>query len=229
MGDMKNDKKKSYALILSRLNGRYPDTMLGEFSKRRYTAFRILIGTILSARSRDAMTEKVVVRLFEKYRDASALASADRLDVEGIIHDIGFYRQKSRYVIETARLVLEKYRGNVPDSLEELLTLPGVGRKVANCVLVYAFQKDAIPVDTHVHRISNRLGWVKTKMPEQTERALSVLLPRNLWLPLNDTFVAHGKSVCIPQRPRCHLCRVEKLCGKVGVTTSGKTKTKNTK
>ena len=121
------------------------------------------------------------------------------------------------FVIDTARQVLKKHGGRVPQSLEELTELPGVGRKVANCVLVYAFERPAIPVDTHVHRVSNRLGWVKTKSPDQTERALEPILPKRHWLEINEILVAHGKAVCRPGRPLCLQCPAERDCPKVGV------------
>ncbi|HKS17206.1 MAG TPA: endonuclease III [Planctomycetota bacterium] len=124
---------------------------------------------------------------------------------------------KAKYVIETAKRLEDEHGGKVPDSLEELTRFPGVGRKVANCVLVYAFGKPAIPVDTHVHRVSNRLGWVKTKMPDQTEQALEKLLPRRHWLEVNELLVAHGKAVCLPGRPRCDQCPAESGCPRVGV------------
>ena len=151
--------------------------MLGSFSGRR-SAFQILIGTILSARSRDEMTERVCDVLFRKYPTAERLAKAKTREVVPILRLIGFYRQKARFITETARMIVRSHGGRVPDTLDQLLQFPGVGRKVANCVLVYAFGKPAIAVDTHVHRISNRLGWVSTKSPEETEWALAAFLPK---------------------------------------------------
>src|ERR1041385_2384824 len=116
-------------------------------------------------------------------------------------------------------MVLEQYDGKVPETLEKLIEIPGVGRKVANCVLVYAFQVEAIPVDIHVHRISNRLGWVNTKMPEETEKRLEKIVPRKHWLLLNDTFVTHGKTVCVPISPFCSRCPVYDYCKRKGVTS----------
>src|SRR5688572_30107560 len=122
--------------------------------------------------------------------------------------------------METAAMV-EALKGKIPRTIEGLMEFPGVGRKVANCVLVYAFGKQAIPVDTHVHRVSNRLGWVKTKSPDQTERALESILPRRHWLEVNELLVAHGKAVCRPGRPLCARCPVEASCPKVGVQPGG--------
>jgi endonuclease III len=196
--------------VLRALSGRYPLTMLGGWSARDVDPFQVLIGTILSARSRDEMTDKIAGILFKRYPTARALAGARRREVEKILQPIGFYRTKAGYVIESARLVLE--RGGVPRTLEGLLELPGVGRKVANCVLVYAFGGRAIPVDTHVHRLSNRLGWVKTKTPERTEMELVRLVPKRLWPIVNEAFVAHGKHVCRPIGPLCGGCPVRGAC-----------------
>ncbi|HKS16173.1 MAG TPA: endonuclease III, partial [Planctomycetota bacterium] len=155
--------------------------------------------------------------LFAVYPSPAILASAPPRDVERLIRSIGFYRNKAKHIIETSRMLMAEHGGKVPESLEELLRFPGVGRKVANCVLIYAFGKPAIAVDTHVHRVSNRLGWVKTKEPNQTERALERILPRRHWLELNELLVAHGKAVCRPGRPRCSECGVAGMCPKVGV------------
>lgn len=202
------------ARVLKALTGRYPLTMLGGWSSKGVSPYRILIGTILSARSRDSMTDRVAEELFARYRTPQALARAPRGDVEKILQPIGFYRVKARYVVESARYVEKK---GVPQTLEGLMELPGVGRKVANCVLVYAFGEEAIPVDTHVHRISNRLGWVRTRHPEETERALATLVPRRWWPVLNEVLVAHGKATCRPIGPKCGECPVRTSCAKIGV------------
>jgi endonuclease-3 len=191
-------------------------TMLGSFSGRR-SAFQILIGTILSARSRDEMTEKVCAVLFRKFPTADRLARATPRELVPILRLIGFYRQKAKFIRETARMIVQQHGGRVPDTLDELMQFPGVGRKVANCVLVYAFGKPAIAVDTHVHRIANRLGWVKTKTPERTEQALADILPDRHWLTINELLVTHGKSVCRPIGPKCHECLVRRWCRQCGV------------
>ena len=172
----------------------------------------ILIGTILSARTRDENTSVVVKKLFIKYKSASSLAQAKLSDVEKIIRSTGFYHVKAKRIIEVASLIDSKYSGKVPDSLDELLKLPGVGRKTANCVLVYAFDKPAIPVDTHVHRISNRLGLVQTKTPEETEIELMKKIPKKYWLKINDTFVMYGQNICKPISPMCDVCQIKKEC-----------------
>jgi len=200
--------------VLRTLSGRYPLTMLGGWKADDEPPFRHLIGTILSARSRDEMTDRVTDALFRRFPTPRSMARADRRAVQRILRPIGFYRTKALYVTEAAKRVL---RSGVPRTLEGLLEFPGVGRKVANCILVYAFGQKAIPVDTHVHRISNRLGWVRTRTPEQTEQALARLVPRRLWPILNEVLVAHGKALCRPLGPRCDACPVRPSCRRVGV------------
>jgi endonuclease-3 len=172
----------------------------------------ILIGTILSARTRDESTSAVVRELFSKYKTARSLAKAKLSDVEKIIKRTGFYHVKAKRIIEVASIIDSKYSGTVPKTMEELINLPGVGRKTANCVLVYAFDEPAIPVDTHVHRISNRLGLVKTKIPEETEIELMKTIPKKYWIRINDTFVMYGQNICKPISPMCSVCQIKKEC-----------------
>ena len=174
--------------------------------------FSILIGTILSARTKDESTTKVVKILFSKYKNAKDLANAKLNDVEKIIKPIGFYHVKSKRIIEVAKIIDKKYKGKVPEDLDSLVQLPGVGRKTANCVLVYAFEKPAIPVDIHVHRISNRLGLVQTKTPEETEIKLMEKIPKKFWIEINDTFVMYGQNICKPISPMCEVCKIKKSC-----------------
>jgi endonuclease III len=174
--------------------------------------FKILIGTILSSRSRDENTTKVVKTLFKRFRNAKELAEGNMEEVKQIIHSIGFYNVKAKRVIEVSQLIVKKFNGKVPNCIEKLLELPGVGRKTANCVLVYGFNKPAIPVDTHVHRISNRMGLVNTKTPEKTEAELSNIIDRKHWIKLNNTFVMYGQNICLPVTPNCKLCELKKMC-----------------
>jgi endonuclease-3 len=194
-------------------------TMLGRMGEK-YDPFKVLISTIMSARAKDEVTEVLAENLFRKYPDCNALAKAKQKDVIKIIRKIGFFNAKSKNVINAAKMVRDEFSGKVPDSMEELLKLPGVGRKVANCVLVYAFKQDAIPVDIHVHRISNRLGWVKTNDPEKTEEALVKLVPQKHWQVVNDTLVSHGKTICAPVSPFCSKCPIYKYCKRNGVIKS---------
>jgi len=181
-------------------------------SEEQGDPFKILIGTILSARSRDENTTKVVNKLFARFKTPEDLASADIDELKKLIHSIGFYNVKAARIKEVSQVLVSKFGGRVPSDVDQLLELPGVGRKTANCVLVYAFDKPAIPVDVHVHRISNRLGLVKTNIPEQTELELSRLVNRRLWTKVNDTFVMYGQNICLPIKPNCKACDLKRTC-----------------
>jgi endonuclease-3 len=174
--------------------------------------FKILIGTVLSHRTRDESTAKASERLFSVYHTPKELAEADEAKVKELIRSVGFYNVKAKNVIRVARQVVDDFTGVVPDDLESLLTLHAVGRKTANCVLVYGFNKPAIPVDTHVHRIANRLGLVATETPEETELELAKKVPRRYWLELNEMFVRFGQTVCKPVGPRCESCDLRRGC-----------------
>lgn len=190
------------------------DSMLGEMARdpAAVDPYRILISTVLSVRNRDSTTKKVSKRLFDALPTPEAQKNAAREVVEELIRSSGFYHTKARYVQEIAQIIDEEYAGRTPETFDELVALPGVGRKVANCVLVYAFDTPAIPVDTHVHRISNRLGLVDTKTPEKTEAALVELVPRQYWTDLNENFVKYGQQVCKPTSPQCDACPLADLC-----------------
>jgi endonuclease-3 len=174
--------------------------------------FSILIGTILSARTKDETTTKAVKALFLKYKNPKDLGNAKVKDVEKIIRSIGFFHVKSKRIIEVSKIIHQKYKDKVPEDLDTLVQLPGVGRKTANCVLVYAFEKPAIPVDIHVHRISNRLGLVDTKNPEDTEQELMKKIDKKYWIDINDTFVMYGQNICKPISPMCDVCKITKSC-----------------
>jgi endonuclease-3 len=174
--------------------------------------FRILISTILSQRTRDENTTRASENLFSRYRTAEELARANIDAVRELIRPSGFYNVKARSIIRVSRQLLEEFGGRVPDDEEDLLKLHSVGRKTANCVLVYGFNKPAIPVDTHVHRISNRLGLVDTRSPEETEAQLVKTVPRRYWLDLNDLFVRFGQTTCRPIGPRCAQCSLTGTC-----------------
>lgn len=174
--------------------------------------FRILIGTILSHRTRDENTSRASANLFSKYNTPAQLAAADPEVVRHLIRPAGYYNMKTKNIITASKQLVEEFGGRVPDNEEDLLKLRAVGRKTANCVLVYAFNKPAIPVDTHVHRISNRLGLVRTRKPEDTERELVRTVPRRYWLELNDLFVRFGQTTCKPIGPRCSSCTLSGSC-----------------
>jgi len=186
--------------------------------------FKILIGTILSHRTRDENTTRAVENLFSRYRDAKQLARAKVSEVKKLIRPSGFYNVKARNIIRVSGQLLKDFGGNVPSNIEDLLTLHSVGRKTANCVLVYAFNEPAIPVDTHVHRISNRLGLVSTRKPEETESALRKSVPKRYWLELNDLFVRFGQTICKPIGPRCGDCTLRADCMYYNTVVLPKTK-----
>ena len=174
--------------------------------------FKILIGTILSARTRDEVTTTVIKALFSRFKNPEDLSRANINDIKKLIQKIGFYNVKASRLKEVSQLIIKKYNGKVPSNLDELLTLPGVGRKTANCVLVYGFKKPAIPVDIHVHRISNRIGIVNTKNPEETENILQNKIEKKYWIRVNETFVTFGQNICLPIKPKCGVCQLTKMC-----------------
>jgi endonuclease III len=174
--------------------------------------FKILIGTILSARTRDEVTTAVIKALFSRFKNPDELSRANLNDIKKRIKKIGFYNVKASRLKEVSQLIIKKYNGEVPSNLDDLLTLPGVGRKTANCVLVYGFKKAAIPVDIHVHRISNRIGIVNTKNPEETENILQKSIDKKYWIRVNETFVTFGQNICLPIKPKCNVCQLTKMC-----------------
>ncbi|HEY7757012.1 MAG TPA: endonuclease III [Nitrososphaeraceae archaeon] len=174
--------------------------------------YKILIGTILSARTRDETTAQVIKMLFSEFKNPDELSRADLKVIKKLIQKIGFYNVKATRIKEVSKILVEKYNSKVPSNLEDLLTFPGVGRKTANCVLVYGFRKPAIPVDIHVHRISNRIGIVNTKKPEETEIDLQKSIDRRYWTGVNETFVTFGQNICLPIKPKCNLCHLTKIC-----------------
>jgi len=182
--------------------------------------FRILIGCLLSLRTRDETTGPAAARLFALADTPAAMLALPRRTIARTIYPVGFYRTKARVLHAVCRELVERFDSRVPADLDALLTLPGVGRKTANLVVTFAFQLPGICVDTHVHRISNRLGFVRTATPEQTEWALRARLPRRHWIALNDLLVAFGQNLCHPTSPRCSTCPVADLCLRVGVRRS---------
>ena len=197
---------------LVRGNFRRLTALRGLQQEEKNDPFKILIGTILSSRTRDEKTTKIVKELFTRYRTPYDIASADLEEIKEIIHSIGFYNVKATRIKEVSQIIVDRFAGQVPDNIGSLLELPGVGRKTANCVLVYAFNKPAIPVDVHVHRISNRLGLVSTKFPEETERELSKIVDKRYWTLVNDTFVMYGQNICLPIKPLCASCDLKMMC-----------------
>jgi endonuclease-3 len=185
----------------------------------REDPFRVLIATMLSAQTKDAVTHAASTRLFKVARSPTTMAKLPVARIERLIYPVSFYRTKARHVKETCRQLLRRYGGRVPNRMEELLTLPGVGRKTANLVLILSHgSRDSICVDTHVHRIANRLGWVRTSTPDRTEQALYETVARRWWPAVNLYLVTWGQNVCRPVYPRCRACVLSTVCPKVGVT-----------
>lgn len=175
-------------------------------------AYKILISTMLSLRTKDSTTRDASMRLFEKVGNPKDMLKLSEEEIAKLIYPVGFYRVKAKNILEVSQTIIDDYNGKVPDEIDELLKLRGVGRKVANLVVTEAFDKYGICVDTHVHRISNRFGYVSTKKPEQTEFALRKKLPKKYWRVYNDTLVIYGQNLCKPINPLCNQCSVSKYC-----------------
>ncbi len=179
------------------------------------TPFKILVFTMLSSRTKDETTMKVARHLFSEAQTPEGIRALGKRRLEKLLYGVGFYREKAKNLLKTSEIIMEK--GSIPDTLEGLLKLPGVGRKTANIILARAFGKSTLGVDVHVHRISNRLGLVKTKKPEETEKALVKKIPKKYLRTLNRDFVAFGQTVCLPRRPLCEICPLKRFCPRIGV------------
>lgn len=182
--------------------------------------FRILIGCVLSLRTKDDVSFPATERLFARARSPREMLKLRTDTVAKLIYPVGFYRRKAEQIRAISRQLIDHYEARVPADLDALLTLPGVGRKTANLVVTLGFGLPGICVDTHVHRISNRLGWVRTPTPDATEQALRALLPRKYWIPINEIFVRHGQNICKPLSPLCTQCAVARACERRDVTRS---------
>ena len=210
--------KKNIVKVISILKKKSEISMLGSITQK--DPFYILITTVLSARNRDVMTVKATRKLFLKYKTPKQIAEAPLKKLEPLIKQSGFYKTKAKRIREISKIILKKYKGKVPKDFEELVELPGVGRKTAGCVMVYAFDEPALPVDIHVHVVTNRLGWVNTKTPDQTERELVKIIPKKYWLHVNEVFVIHGQTTCVTVSPWCSRCSIRRYCKRVGVGKS---------
>ena len=189
-------------------------------AKERPDPYRVLISCLLSLRTKDATTAQASSRLFRLAETPREMLGLPLEKIEKTIYPVGFYRVKARVLHSVSKDILSRFGGEVPSTLEELLSLKGVGRKTGNLVLTLGFGKPGICVDIHVHRISNRLGFVKTGSPDETEFALRKKLPGRFWIEYNNILVAFGQNVCLPVSPRCSVCPVNRLCQKAGVTRS---------
>jgi endonuclease-3 len=174
--------------------------------------FEVLIATVLSQRTRDEKTDEAARALFSEYASAAALADAPIEEIERLIRPVNYFKTKAQRIKQISRILVEQYCGAPPESVEEMLKLPGVGLKTASCVMVYGFKKAAMPVDIHVHRISNRIGLIETKTPEESEKALWKVVPNDYLLHINELLVKHGQTICRPITPRCTECPVQDYC-----------------
>ncbi len=216
--------KDRFIQVLNILEKEFPKwnapvvSLMAKRNKR--TPFQILISTVISLRTKDEITAKASEKLFKLADNPYEMLKLSEEEIARAIYPAGFYKNKAKTIKKISQIIVNRYDSSVPDSLEELLKLPGVGRKTANLVLALSFNKPAICVDTHVHRISNRLGFVKTKTPEETEKELMKKVPQKYWSKINDLFVAFGQTTCKPLSPLCSQCPVSHLCEKFGVKKS---------
>ena len=199
----------------------FEEPIATEIGERTRSPFQVLISCILSLRTKDTTTGPAGKRLFKLAKTPQAMLKLSTKKIEKLIFPVGFYPTKAKYIKKTCKVLVDDYNGKVPDKEEELLKLPGIGRKCMGIVMCYGFGKNShIPVDTHVHKLTNRLGWVKTKTPEKTEQELIKIIPRKYWHDLNNLFVTHGQNVCVPVSPFCSKCYIRKYCPRIGVLRS---------
>ena len=194
--------------------------LVDDKGKDEWGPYQILIATILSLRTKDTLTAQVAPRLFALADNPTDMLRYEPEQLEKVIYPVGFYRNKAKSILAISQKLIDNYNGRVPDDLDELLKLPGVGRKTANLVVTVGYNKPGICVDIHVHRISNRWGYIQTKTPEQTEFALREKLPQKYWIEYNGLLVSMGQNLCTPTSPWCSRCPVIQFCDRVGVTRS---------
>ena len=204
--------------ILQKETKQWKQPIVGTFARGENALFKVLISTVLSLRTKDQTTEEASHRLFQKAQSPQEMLKLSQVEIEKLIFPVGFYHTKAKSVRRICELLIEKYGARVPDTMEKLLALPGVGRKTANLVLTVGHGKLGICVDTHVHRISNRWGLVKTKTPEETEMVLREILPKKHWIEYNDLLVCFGQNLCQPVSPHCSRCKIRKYCPQINVT-----------
>ena len=218
---MREDQIHAAIKILRREIRQWQEPVVGVVARESAREpFRILISCLLSLRTKDKTTSEASARLFALAHTPAALLKLSQRSIERAIYPVGFYRTKAKAIHAICRRLLEVYEGKVPQSIDELMTLAGVGRKTANLVVTVGYQKPGICVDIHVHRISNRWGYVRTKTPEETEQALRARLPKRYWITFNDLLVPYGQNLCQPVSPFCSRCKLIDMCDRVGVVRS---------
>ncbi|MCU0580908.1 MAG: endonuclease III [Syntrophales bacterium] len=214
---MKDDRIEPVIARLEEAAGTWEVPIVTQYADDQRGSFTILISTLLSLRTKDEVTEEASKRLFLLADSPETMAALPETAIEKAIYPVGFYRNKAKAIIEVCRDLIARFQSRVPDTIEDLLTLKGVGRKTANLVVTLGYGKEGICVDTHVHRISNRLGYVATRTPEETEFALRAKLPRMYWIRYNTLLVAFGRAICRPVSPLCSRCVIFRDCDRVGV------------
>ena len=217
---MKDEEIHAVVRLLKREVKRWKVPIVTEVARQSRDPFRVLISTVLSTRTKDDTTALASERLFKLAGTPQEMLRLSVEEVADAIYPVGFYKTKARNILAICRDLIDKHHSSVPDNLEDLLALNGVGRKVANLVITLGYRKKGICVDTHVHRVCNRLGYVQTRTPEQTEMTLRRKLPRSYWIVFNDLLVTFGQNVCGPLSPRCSSCPVARFCARVGVGRS---------
>ena len=187
-------------------------TMLEEY--KHLSPFKLLIMTLLSARTKDKTVIPIALKMFKTYPNPEDYLDLTELEIQNLIYGIGFHRTKAKHIKQLCQILITKHQSQVPNTMEELLNLPGVGRKTASCILSYVYNIPAIAVDTHVHRICNkeRLNWIKSKDPQESELQLKAIVPKERWNQINSLIVDHGQRICHPRGPDCHKCTITKFC-----------------
>lgn len=209
---------KAFSILRKEISA-WQEPVIGRIA-RAHEPYKVLISTILSLRTKDSTTDEASKRLFSIAGNPDKMIKTSIVEIEKAIFPVGFYHIKAKNIIEISRIIMDRYHGDVPDTLDELLKLPGVGRKTANLVLILGFDKMGICVDTHVHRITNRWGYVKTKTPDETEMALREKLPGRHWKEINNLLVPYGQNLCMPVSPFCSRCRLIGFCERNGINKS---------
>jgi endonuclease-3 len=218
MSNIKNMDKIFYHLKNNLKKYNDPVLSKKKLKKINQTPFTTLVSCILSLRTKDEITEQASYKLLQNHDTPQKIIKLSEKKIMELIYPVGFYKTKSKRIKEISKTLIEEYGGKVPENLNELLELKGVGRKTANIVMVYGFHKnDYLPIDTHCHRIPNRIGWIKTKTPEETEKELIEIMPKEFWSDFNNIFVKFGQSLCLPISPLCSKCPIEKYCKKINV------------
>ena len=207
--------------LLKKELSKYKRPFVSEWAEVVRDPFTTLISCLLSSRTKDEVTAKASLRLLKKHNTPEKILKLSQKQIEKLIYPVGFYRTKAKRIKEISGVVIDEYNSKVPNDFDELMKLKGVGRKTANIVMTYGhFKRDYLPIDTHCHRIPNRLGWIKTKTPEETEEALKKLLPKRFYYDFNELFVQLGQAICVPVSPLCSKCPINKYCKRVGVKRS---------